>query len=114
MAEIFGGRGEISKGMYTTSEIATFLGVHPNTVRNWADQGLLHAIRLGPRRDRRFTQEEVDRFTKGNADDEGRVASIIREGYKLYDKVIRPAQVSVFKGSQKAMKPFAGQAESNL
>jgi molecular chaperone GrpE len=38
---------------------------------------------------------------EGNGDDEGRVTSIIREGYKLYDKVIRPAQVSVFKSIQK-------------
>jgi excisionase family DNA binding protein len=63
-------RGEISKGMYTTTEMARFLGVHPNTVRNWSDQGLLRAVRLGPRRDRRFTRQELNRFIKTNGDHE--------------------------------------------
>ncbi len=48
-------------------------------------------------------------FTKeSNGDDEGRVASIIREGYKLHDKVIRPAQVSVSQSSQKTMNLSSG------
>ena len=41
-----------------------------------------------------FTEES-------NGDDEGRIISVIRDGYKLHDKVIRPAQVSVTKGNGK-------------
>ncbi len=54
------------KRMLTTTEVARFLGVHPNTVRHWADQGLLGAVRLGPRRDRRFTRQELSRFIRSD------------------------------------------------
>ena len=52
--------------MLTTTEVAHLLHVHPNTVRQWADKGLLHAYRLGTRRDRRFKREHVDGFIQGN------------------------------------------------
>ena len=35
-------------------EVAKLLGVHPNTVRIWADSGILKSYRIGPRRDRRI------------------------------------------------------------
>lgn len=50
--------------MFTTTEVARVFRVHPNTVRHWANQGILRPVRLGPRRDRRFTQEELARFIK--------------------------------------------------
>jgi excisionase family DNA binding protein len=53
-------------GMLTTTEVAVFLHVHPNTVRQWANRGLLHAYRLGPRGDRRFRWEEVETFMDGH------------------------------------------------
>ncbi|MCD6568331.1 MAG: helix-turn-helix domain-containing protein [Dehalococcoidia bacterium] len=53
-------------GMMTTSEVATLLNVHPNTVRQWSNKGLLHAYHLGTRQDRRFRQEDVDNFLNGN------------------------------------------------
>ena len=48
--------------MLTTTEVAHFLHVHPNTVRQWSNKELLHAYRLGPRGDRRFKREDVDSF----------------------------------------------------
>ena len=50
--------------MLTTTEVAQLLRVHPNTVRQWANRGLLPAYRLGTRCDRRFKQEDVDSFMK--------------------------------------------------
>jgi len=50
--------------MLTTSELAHLLHVHPNTVRHWANKGLLPAYRLGTRRDRRFKREDMDSFIK--------------------------------------------------
>jgi len=50
--------------MLTTTEVADFLDVHPNTVRQWANKGFIYAYRLGPRRDRRFKREDVDNFLK--------------------------------------------------
>lgn len=48
--------------MLTTSEVADLLHVHINTVRRWSNQGILKAYRIGPRGDRRFRKEDVDRF----------------------------------------------------
>ena len=53
---------ETSGKMLTTIQVAELLGVHANTVRKWANQGILQAIRLGPRGDRRFPQEDVIRL----------------------------------------------------
>ena len=53
-------------GMLTTTEVASLLHVHPNTVRQWANRGLMHAYRLGPRGDRRFKWEEVESFMNGD------------------------------------------------
>jgi excisionase family DNA binding protein len=48
--------------MLTTTEVAYLLHVHPNTVRQWANKGLLRAYRLGTRGDRRFRREDIDNF----------------------------------------------------
>jgi excisionase family DNA binding protein len=53
-------------GLLTVSEVAGILNVHPNTVRQWSDSGLLKAYRLGTRRDRRFHREEIERFINSN------------------------------------------------
>lgn len=55
-----------NSGMLTTTEVAHFLHVHPNTVRQWADKQLIHAYRLGPRGDRRFKREDLDGFLSQN------------------------------------------------
>ena len=48
--------------MLTTSEVASILNVHINTVRRWSNQGTLKAYQLGPRGDRRFRKEDIDEF----------------------------------------------------
>jgi excisionase family DNA binding protein len=52
--------------MLTTTEVAHALRVHPNTVRRWANNGLLPVYRLGTRGDRRFRWKEVEDFIKSN------------------------------------------------
>ena len=56
-----------NSGMLTTTDLPHLLHVHPNTVRHWADGGLLPVYRLGIRRDRRFKREDVDSFLEQNA-----------------------------------------------
>lgn len=52
--------------MLTTTEVAHFLHVHPNTVRQWANKELIRVYRLGPRGDRRFKREDVESFLRQN------------------------------------------------
>lgn len=51
-----------TKALLTCSEVAFILNVHINTVRRWSNRGLLTAHRVGPRRDRRFSREDIDKF----------------------------------------------------
>jgi excisionase family DNA binding protein len=48
--------------LLTVTEVAAMLHVHTNTVRRWANQGLIHAHRICHRGDRRFDLQDVNRF----------------------------------------------------
>jgi excisionase family DNA binding protein len=49
----------------TTRDVSRRLNVHINTVRRWSQKGILKAYHIGPRGDRRFMKEDIDRiFTK--------------------------------------------------
>ena len=48
--------------MLTVSEVAEMLHIHPNTVRAWSDNGLLKVYRVGYRRDRRFSPQDIENF----------------------------------------------------
>ena len=52
----------VPSALLSTAQAAQLLGVHPNTIRNWEEQNLLQAFRIGPRRDRRFRREDLERF----------------------------------------------------
>ena len=55
-------------GLFTVSEVADILHVHPNTVRQWSDRGMLKTYRFGRRRDRRFKREDVQKFIDRHMD----------------------------------------------
>lgn len=46
----------------TTPEAAAHLRVHPETVRRWAREGAIPAVKLGNRGGLRFRAEDLDRF----------------------------------------------------
>ena len=48
-----------AKQWLSLGEVAELLGVHPSTVRNWADQGHLPVYRTRGRH-RRFKQQDVE------------------------------------------------------
>jgi len=49
----------MEKTVLTVSEAAAMLNAHPNSVRRWADMGLLPSFRIGLRGDRRFRVEDI-------------------------------------------------------
>lgn len=48
--------------MLTVRDVSRILNIHVNTVRRWADQGILRAYRITNRGDRRFKKEDIDSF----------------------------------------------------
>jgi len=46
----------------TMKQACELLNVHPNTLRNWDNKGVLKAIRFGSRRDRRYRKEDIIKF----------------------------------------------------
>ncbi len=52
------------KTMLRPGEAAQLLGVHANTIRRWADQGVLRAYIISSRGDRRFRRTEIESFLK--------------------------------------------------
>jgi len=50
--------------MLTIREVARLLHVHTNTLRRWADQGIMKAYRIGPRGDRRFRRRDITGFLR--------------------------------------------------
>ena len=71
--------------LYTVGEVAILLGVHENTVRHWADKGLMaHGRTLMGDGHRRFKLEDINkaRSTLGlDQIDDPRAESIIKEGH---------------------------------
>ena len=55
-----------SSDLLTVGEVAQYLNVHPNTVRRWAGHGTLKALRLGSRRDRRFSRFDIEHLLQGD------------------------------------------------
>ena len=49
----------------SVTKAARVLGVHPNTVRAWSDQGRLRYYRINPRGDRRYRLGDLQRFLAG-------------------------------------------------
>lgn len=52
------------KRLLRLKEAADMLGVNPETLRRWDNDGILKAIRVGNRSDRRYKAEEIERKIK--------------------------------------------------
>lgn len=54
----------IETTLYSVSEAAKILGIHPNTLRRWDNEGIANALRLPRGSHRRFTQDEIERLAR--------------------------------------------------
>jgi len=43
-------------------EAAEMLGINPETLRRWDNQGRLQAVRIGKRKDRRYKIEDIQKI----------------------------------------------------
>jgi len=50
--------------MLTLQQASDVLNVHPNTLRNWDNEGVLKAVRYGKRGDRRYRKEDILKILK--------------------------------------------------
>lgn len=67
--------------MLTVREVADLLHIHSNTLRRWADRGIIRAYRITGRGDRRFRQRDIAHFLDElnvNRDNQKRTGSIQR------------------------------------
>lgn len=53
--------------LITLRQASKLLKVHPNTLRQWDEKGILKAVRFGQRRDRRYRKEDIIRLTLENS-----------------------------------------------
>lgn len=51
----------IKKRLLKIKEAAAMLGVNPETLRRWDNDGILTAVRVGSRGDRRYKIEEIEK-----------------------------------------------------
>ena len=52
----------IKDQMLTVREVSALLHIHPNTLRRWADKGIIKSFCITPRGDRRFMSRDIDQF----------------------------------------------------
>lgn len=52
-----------SPKLISIKEASEMLNIHPNTLRRWDNLGLLKAIRMGSRKDRSYSMDEIIKFT---------------------------------------------------
>ena len=53
------------QALLTLGGACKILNVHPNTLREWSNRGLIPSYRIGHRRDRRFVTQDILDFLEG-------------------------------------------------
>ena len=53
--------------LLTLQEACDLLKVHPNTLRQWDNNGTLPAIRIGAKRVRRYRKEDIINYLKSHS-----------------------------------------------
>jgi len=51
-----------STPILSISEVSSIFGIHQDTLRNWEKKGLITPLRVGPRKDRKYKPEDIERI----------------------------------------------------
>lgn len=51
--------------LLTIKDVTHILNVHANTLRNWEKDGLIQVVRIGPRKDRRYKKDVIQKMMFG-------------------------------------------------
>jgi excisionase family DNA binding protein len=95
--------GEPEQKLLNVTETAKRLGVHPNTIRNWARDGLLTDARVPGTRYLRFHLEDVERLARERAQGAG---TLERERRTIGPELIGAAQLHEWAGTREAQAAF--------
>ncbi len=50
------------KTLLSIGEVSSIFGIHQDTLRNWEKKGLITPLRVGPRKDRKYRPEDIERI----------------------------------------------------
>ena len=53
--------------LLTIGDVSHLLNVHPNTLRNWEKEGIINVVRIGKRRDRRYSRDIIRKLMGGES-----------------------------------------------
>lgn len=71
------------KDLLSISEVSKIFGIHKDTLRNWEERGIIAPLRVGPRQDRKYRPEDIEKIANDKSivkdlgmalsDDEGKM-----------------------------------------
>lgn len=62
--------------LYKASEAAKILGIRIETLRRWANEGLIRPVQLPGRRSYMYSQKEIERFIEENTIEPAHIKSL--------------------------------------
>ena len=76
-------KAQSGKVLLSIGEVSSIFGIHQDTLRNWEKKGLITPLRVGPRADRKYRPEDIERIANDKSivkdlgapltDDEGKM-----------------------------------------
>lgn len=73
--------------LLTLQEASNLLNCHPNTLRQWDKLGILHAVRVGSRGDRRYRKEDILNIMASPRSQPENQPPVIRQTDEILDRI---------------------------
>lgn len=71
------------KGLLSIGEVSNIFDIHQDTLRNWEKRGLITPLRVGPRKDRKYKPEDIERIANDKSIVKDFVISVTDEEGKM-------------------------------